>query len=344
MKVPPQIKASWLTTSFWYESGSGINWMAWGIMLDLIFTTILPLLDVLSDLLYIIATGFYDWSILLICSLLYLHPLVFLFKDMWSKRYLPCFHLWHIPDRIWNLYDKVDNLVKLAIMAVLCMPFFLVNLLWMLPMICALFFLHSTRLLCVVELHSLWFFLWTGDSDTRAVDPFLIVDVGKFNNMSVRETLLESAPELILQIVNMIYMKQLNFVGLFSVFVSGLSIFNAVYKYFYYCCVLKYEVHAVPNVLQHIAEMVRGPQGQVANQYRTTDMEEEVDMVVFKQNDMQPIDEDNSIALVVEKSSAVSIYKDVAELKEFQKQSQDRFSAFEAKMEELIALMSDIQK
>lgn len=69
------------------------------------FRTAVPALDMMSDLLYILSSTFYDSTIFALCIVAFLHPLVFIARDFWrlkdSPKALPRFYLLPIPAFIW---------------------------------------------------------------------------------------------------------------------------------------------------------------------------------------------------------------------------------------------------
>ncbi len=321
----------------WRLNSSSWKSLPWIFTLELLVTTTLPFLDVLSDLLFLITAEFYHVSLFAMCWVLYLHPLMYIIYDMWKRGYLPYFHLCHIPNGIWNLFKKIDNLGKLLLMTVLCAPFFIFNLVWMIPMMGIAFFLHSTRLNCVVDLNNTWFYYWTGSNEWGADSNKCLLDVDEFNLMTVRETFLESAPQLILQTINMVYMEQTTPVGLFSVILSGISILNAIYKYFYYCCILKYELHAVPNVLQEINMKQFQMTDQSVNEENTENCESGVAMTVFSDSNTGKHDNDGKVVL---NPMNIEVFAALKDLKDWKLASQERFDALEGKMDEILSLLA----
>lgn len=245
-------------------------WTHITLMARILFTTAIPALDILSDILYIITTKFVHVAIFYLCIAAFLHPIVFMVRDLclprtahwlkstralmpmgifssgrhWleeieeededrneeltgqemldldgegvqmvsgdekaqressrqmprrvnfgnldteaqvdeyddsdsdvpldlrtlqarrSRSMMPHFYLAPIPSFVWNMFEKVDNLGKLLVFSLLSLPFLLINLVWMIPMLVLLFFLYNTKLYAFTFFSHHWQQVWTGE-------------------------------------------------------------------------------------------------------------------------------------------------------------------------------------
>jgi hypothetical protein len=93
-------------------------------------------------------------------------------------------------------------------------------------------------------IHNMWLQVWTG---SNKFDVDHIIDVEVLNESIYMEVLLETIPQLVLQISNNVLLKQpWTGVSIFSVILSGLNALNVTYKLIYYKYYQKMELSEIP--------------------------------------------------------------------------------------------------
>lgn len=154
--------------------------------------TALPCLEFATSLLVVLTLTFHSLAtfILFVGSVLY--PTVLIVMDVLhqrrAKQWRP--YLW-MPSSIWKIFHRIDSLPKLFIVSLLSSPFFVVNLVWMLPMLMVLFALYATKLYAFANIANVWHGLWSGYSSCPDICP---EDTNSLITTSlIRE---ESAPKL----------------------------------------------------------------------------------------------------------------------------------------------------
>lgn len=153
--------------------------------------TALPCLEFATSLLVVLTLTFHSLAtfVLFVGSVLY--PTVLIVMDMLyqrrAKQWRP--HL-QMPSSIWKIFHRIDSLPKLFIVSLLSSPFFVANLVWMLPMLVLLFVLYATKLYAFANIARVWHGLWSGN--------FSCPDICPENSSLITTSLIreESAPKL----------------------------------------------------------------------------------------------------------------------------------------------------
>jgi len=241
---------------------------------------IFPFLDVFSDLLFIISAIFFTDFIWAVCVFFYLLPCAYFLYEMlvieklssrsaclkfplkgnvcWltSKDYLPMIN----GVRPSFVEDSWDDLIKIL---------FKVILFWIVLCILQLFtciafvfwtmifdplfffwtgvgmFFYQTKLLAFVPFWNFWVKRWTGNDDDHLKKG--LVDVRMLNKSILTELIFESLPQIVIQVVNGVFMKSIDTVGYFSVSMSSLFIVNGIYKFIFYLYCKNIPFDKIPN-------------------------------------------------------------------------------------------------
>lgn len=248
---------------------------------------IFPLLDVMTDLAYLLSSKFYDVSIFVLLVLCFFHNVPFFVYLLLKHRAYPTAieHAWwlssstsaadlaegraitaegdHIPyptifgkrfkllfvcETHHNVYALAFELLTWCI-AVLC------QILWLIMLPFALFFwfllglfLHMTNLLAVSRVWNVWFIGWTAKRDLEDVGGG-VVDTEELNHGLVLQFFLETAPQLILQAANNTLLGSWlsDPIALFSFIISIIMTLNVIYQYVYHS-----KLKSVPQSMKDI--------------------------------------------------------------------------------------------
>ena len=235
---------------------------------------IFPLLDIFTDLAYLLSSKFYDVSIFILLILCFLHPLPLFLYLLIKHRAFPTaiYYAWwlsssttaaeiadgrisiaegdHVPyptiyghrfslvfvcETHHNVYALAFEMLTWCV-AVLFQVFWLVLLPFALVLWLVLgIFLHMTKLLAVSRIWNFWFYCWTATRDFEDVGGG-IVDTKDLNHGLVVQFFLETAPQLILQATNNTLLDSWlsSPIVIFSFIMSVIMTLNVIYQYAYH--------------------------------------------------------------------------------------------------------------
>ncbi len=173
-----------------------------------------PALDILTDLIYLASSKYYNIYFLVPGFLFTFAPNFLFMAKLYEVKaycglfldYYPIF--WFQNDRrVWWIHDHYQEdlwWLLVPIQLVLCMTY-AVWVILVLPFyafwfVLGLYFFQS-KCLSVTPLRNLWYRVWTGTND-HETDPLLLVDPAVLNESLFAEFLAETLPQLILQSLN----------------------------------------------------------------------------------------------------------------------------------------------
>ena len=201
----------------------------------------LPALDTLTSIAYIMTSNFYNYAIFgLVLASTIVNNLIFL-KHLWDigarlRLFVP------MPEVI--ILPKYDSLYKVLFTSVLSMPWLILNSWFIIPWLTFGFFLQSTKVFAIGGVANMWLKVWTG-SDKHQVSH--VIDVVVLNEAIYLQIVIESIPQLVLQLANNFLLKQTwTGVQIFSIVLSGLNTLNVFYKLIYYKCYQKVSLAEIP--------------------------------------------------------------------------------------------------
>jgi photosystem II stability/assembly factor-like uncharacterized protein len=250
------------------------------VLINLLF----PTLDVFTDVAYLMTNDFYSYSLFLCAVVFVLYPLPMFVKTLMERSAYP--HLWWSLDGIWWLSCDRDGdriyFVKFPcfgetgrfpllsckmhhtlfalflegvvwVIAIVCQlltliiwPLMLpVNILLLFLWFCVGVFLHMTKTITVGRVWSAWFRIWTNtDEHYTEID----VDTEELNKCLQEEFYLETIPQVALQMVNNLLLKQFSPLAIFSLVFSFVMALNGCWKfvYFRYCVDNRLELAEIP--------------------------------------------------------------------------------------------------
>ena len=243
-----------------------------------------PLLDFMSDVLYVLEVRFYNEYVFIAAIIcLFLSSGTFC-VELFHAKAIPQF-LINFPQVIWLEVDiekltpivlgngvgfeKDDDLLKLIARYAVLWPLVITSQLawialfvvWILlhcviwvPLLITGLFLFQLKGMCVKEIYITWMRLWAGAEVSDKVAAIrgkkdyadFPVDAGMMNESILSEFFFESIPQLLLQALNNTATDQWDStITLFSFFFSLTVIINSLYRFGYYVLYAKYDIKVV---------------------------------------------------------------------------------------------------
>ena len=198
--------------------------------------TVIPALDTITDLQYVLTATFASKEIFIAIMTFYFVPMMFFFYHLYKTEVLmpgallsllnAALDAFNIPSTS-NDYSRVIK----ATSFILGIPLFIVLSPFIIPWVVFGLFLYMTKLFANKRIQNFWISVWTGmppaDSDEK-------VDIKVLNESIYSEIVFESLPELVLQSLNNQHMGDWSLIGYMSVSLSALSVANGVYRVLYF--------------------------------------------------------------------------------------------------------------
>lgn len=131
------------------------------LLLFVAFYTAIPVLDFLSDFLFIMYTTMYNRAVFIASIFFIVHLFLSIAHDMYHQRHSPQWHPRLIVPINVQQHDLHPYWKGVAYFMTPLKA--LVNLIWMVPMILVLFCLYSTKLYAFETFAGTWHGLWSGD-------------------------------------------------------------------------------------------------------------------------------------------------------------------------------------
>jgi len=199
------------------------------IYLGIFMITFLPLLDLITDLIYILTNDFYNPAVFVVSVFFFVFPMTLFFKYLYAKNIRARFPIIKIPDTLF--FDKYDNILKIVISGIVQFPYIVINLPFLLPMLLYGVFLYVTKLFSITRIKRFWLFLWTGieqDEFLEVADPYTL------NECIYNTILFESFPQLVIQAINNSKVNMWTKIAILSSIISGLGCLNGLYRVLYF--------------------------------------------------------------------------------------------------------------
>jgi hypothetical protein len=218
----------------------------WKLGANLLIYTAIPALDTISNFLVLTDSTWANQELFSFAWIFYFAPIVTFIYQLWrdSIRMKTYYDFWFFPLPKEVLFEQYDTVSKITITFFGSLPFVLTNfcifaarhfllvphILWF----CFGFFLFSTKVMCIGRIQRFWNRVWTGESDLIHDH---IIDQRQLNEQYLSILILQSAPWLLLQIVNTAILGSTSDIQIVSLIASGTMIFAGLYRYvyFYYC-------------------------------------------------------------------------------------------------------------
>ena len=211
------------------------------IYLGIFMLTFLPLVDIITDLLYILENDFYNPEIFAATLFFFFFPMTLFFKYLYDKNIRARFPLVQLPNNAF--FDKYDSILKIFLTGVRLSPYVLINLPFFLPMMLSGIFLYATNLFSITRIKQFWVFLWTGIKQDEILE---IADSYTLNTCLYTTILLESFPQMLIQTINNSKLNNWTSLAIISSVISGLSILDGIYRVVYYKLIMGINLVDVP--------------------------------------------------------------------------------------------------
>jgi outer membrane protein assembly factor BamB len=241
---------------------SRANELATGCLLLML----LPCTDYLSDVMYILYVPAYNsflFNALVLTFIASNSYFIFILYNIGARPKLALFSVvFNYSKFIWLQYDEgiiqvgekkltfkvLDNFLKFiwlllvgiilgAVQIISCalITFVLLGCLLvdLILLSCLLFlglFIFQSKVICIREVYNVWFRLWTGDVKIRSTPQ---VDTRLLNESIFIEMIVESLPQLIIQIINNSLMGSLSRLAILSASFAFLLVVNGIWSYSY---------------------------------------------------------------------------------------------------------------
>ena len=199
------------------------------IYFGIFLITFLPLIDLITDIIYILTNDFYNSEIFLFMLFFFIVPMILFFKYLYAKNIRARFPIVPIPDTLF--FEKYDNILKIIFSGIVLSPYIFINLPFLLPMLLYGMFLYVSNLLSITRIKRFWLLVWTGIEQ----DEFLeVADPHTLNECIYGTILLESFPQLVIQAINNSKLNMWTNIAILSSVISGFSCLNGLYRVVYF--------------------------------------------------------------------------------------------------------------
>ena len=227
---------------------------------------LVPFVDNLSDLAFILTGDFFNVALLVAMSACYMLPNLFFIQSLINRGAAPKFWILPMPQRLF--FSAYDSFFKVLFTSVVMIPFLIVNAPVMAPWFVLGSYLFVSKAFAFRIVGDVWLFAWTGigaggpnpaashasgaglqlaslgnaglkDDATAEQSESnrsakLDIDGSALNDSLFYHAVFETFPVLIIQIVNGVLLKNFTPLGIFSITFSTLNAFNALYRILYY--------------------------------------------------------------------------------------------------------------
>jgi len=227
------------------------------LLVGLLLYTTLPLIDNLTDFLFIISNVFYNFPILIGFAFFFILPNLLFFKLLREKKAYPRLYLLPMPACL--LLDSYNTRLKRLQGILLAAPFYLVNSPVLLPQLLIGFFFYSTKAFSVKQVANLWLQLWTGDlfgkdgTEAAARRDAMNADAARrpideqvLNESVLAHTVLETFPLLLFSVVNNSYLGTWNTLSIVSISFSVFNAVSGIWRYVYFRLYLGIDMSDIP--------------------------------------------------------------------------------------------------
>ncbi len=214
------------------------------LVLRMIFTTISPALDFVSDLMYIVSALFYNQTIALLTCFFFLLPMLFFWRMLVRNRVHFGFYIGKPP--AFAVMEKYDNILKALLGLAGYVPLYIINLPVLLPLFLVGHVLYCCKVFPISRVSNLWLRLYTrSNKHTSSV----VIIIPLLQESIFEEMLTESLPQMIIQIANNTLTNVWSPLSYFSTAMSGVMIINGIWRLVYYRLYLKIKIDAIPSGL-----------------------------------------------------------------------------------------------
>ena len=253
---------------------------------EFVVFTVFPMLDIVSDLLYLLQNTFYSKVLFGMCILFIVLPNTFFLRLANDMGALVPHILLPVPafledgtllwlgnnhgfplfrgQRLSVSFDKHDGILKVVwfwVVWAVCLaaqsvslsvflacyaPFIAFHVTFSALWLAFGFFLYQIKVMAVGSVWTFWFRVWRR-RDGDKHDSKVLVDTGIMNESLLAEFVSETCPQLIIQSLNSALCGTLNnSTAQFSIFLSVFMACNGIYRYWYYTYYLGYDYKDVP--------------------------------------------------------------------------------------------------
>jgi hypothetical protein len=231
------------------------------LLAGMLMTTVLPAVDFVSDLMYIVSTLFYDNITCIFCCFFYLLPMFFFWRMLVKHNVHFGFYIGKPP--AFAVMDKYDSIPKALLGFIGHVPLYVINMPVLLPLFLAGHVLYCCKVFPISHVSNLWLRLYTRSSKhTSSVN----VIIPLLQESICEHVLTISLPQMIIQItnnlLNSMWPPMINSMrpprsnsmwpplSIFSTAMSSVMILN-VWRLVYYRIYLRMKIDAIPTDLSN---------------------------------------------------------------------------------------------
>jgi hypothetical protein len=195
----------------------------------LLVYTFFPILDYLTDLLYILTSQYYNAGTFVASFMAIVFPALVFARRLWLRGIRAKFWLWEIPSTVW--FSEYDNFYKILVTAVMIFPYVIVNSVILIPMTLLGTFMAGTKVIAIGRVSNVWYYWLTGKNDYATKE---IVDTQVLNEAIYTHIVCETFFQIIAQVVNNTFMNRWTLVAYVSIGFAVLNTFNGLYQIAYF--------------------------------------------------------------------------------------------------------------
>jgi len=212
------------------------------LVLGMLLITLPPAVDFATDFLYIVHTLFFHYIILLATCFFFLLPMFFFWRMLVRHGAHFSFYIGKPP--AFAVMEKYDNIPKAFLGLIGYLPLYIINLPILLPLFLLGYAMYMCKVFPMSRVSNPWLRLYT--RSTRHTSSAVVI-IPLLQQSIFEEMMVESVPQLIIQIINNTFTDTWSTLSYISAFVSSFTILNGIWRLLYYKWYLNMRVGDIPT-------------------------------------------------------------------------------------------------
>jgi len=212
------------------------------MVLGMLLITLPPAVDFATDFLYIVQTLFFNYIIFLVTCFFFLLPMFFFWRMLVRHGAHFSFYVGKPPS--FAVMEKYDNIPKAFLGLTGYLPLYIINLPILLPLFLLGYAMYMCKVFPMSRVSNPWLRLYT--RSTRHASSVVVI-IPLLQQSIFEEMIIESIPQLIIQIINNTFTGTWSPLSYISTFVSGCIVFNGIWPLVYYRWYLNMRVGDIPT-------------------------------------------------------------------------------------------------
>jgi hypothetical protein len=212
------------------------------LVLGMLFITLPPAADFATDFLYISHTLFFNYIVLLVTCFFFLLPMFFFWRMLVRHGVHFSFYIGRPP--AFAVMEKYDSIPKAFLGFVGYLPLYIINLPILLPLFLVGYVMYMCKVFPVSRVSNPWLRLYTRSSKHTSS---VVIIIPLLQQSIFEEIIIESVPQLAIQITNNTLTSTWSTLGYISTAMSCFMVINGIWRLVYYRWYLEVKVGDIPT-------------------------------------------------------------------------------------------------